>query len=837
MNIKNYEDIDSLIPGIYAFINENVAVSETEKLEVGRTVTALLVAPDYFILADEESEDPDAVKNVRIEPNKLYVVSDPAKLLSTIRGEHLRADILTDSQKESMRSPQLESACQIAADLGKTFAYIKIVKRDGTSPDINNVHEMYEAHEHALERIKTVNAGCLKPFGYSLLKDRFILSDDEVVSAVSFTSAVGPASFVGLSDGFIIDKTSLDIEKDFEVKVEMKPVIDAASLNVSNLASAYAEVLTTNDVVTTPVISKVPVKYVEAFAFNGVNVPALVISEDTEVELVHGQLGVTLLRDTLVATVGVNLLDGSLLKDTDGAFITNYDPTKDVTTQKMGALQFLTVSATASRNPYVRVESIIDKTYLHGIKPLQGVNNDGVRNYNPSKSNSYILTFELSDDKKKASAFINGAKVLDNTLVVKKETNTNLYTLTKAAEVKTDTGVVLILPVGLKVQDLDRLPLTIVDPINYNIVEEVKNQHSYKINVVPSTADFAGMYANASYELTVELDQTRTVLSTTGLDSDSYIEVPKIVDQLVALGMKGKYVGYINASKAFDLGKYLIAPIGSLKTISGIGGYKPDKNFRVMGYDLLRPTDTTTKKLYLTATTALKKGDLVELSTIKKLNVVKESHKIVNLTTIGAKTIVELENAFSTVKFDLKQIVTLSTVNLKDTKGDYISFQYALISEDYSNKTPYMKVIAGTAEVTFNADDIKKLEKAGYTVINQDDTVGTAKVACTPNFSISNSEYQNQVQLGILFYILRACKAIGKAYEGTQLNDVIVQDGFKKKVQEVADTCNKVLKITNSCVIAPNFATAGSGVVRVNIEFDPAIPVGKIIFTGNVIKK
>ena len=176
MTIKSYENIDDLIPGVYAFINENVAISKTEKLEVGRTVTALLAAPDYFILADDESENPDAIKNVRIEPNKMYVVSDPAKMLSTIRGEHLRTGILTETQKASMRSPQLESACQIAADLGKTFAFIKIVKRDGTSPDINNVHEMYEAHEHALERIKTINAGCLKPFGYSLLKDRFELS-------------------------------------------------------------------------------------------------------------------------------------------------------------------------------------------------------------------------------------------------------------------------------------------------------------------------------------------------------------------------------------------------------------------------------------------------------------------------------------------------------------------------------------------------------------------------------------------------------------------------------------------------------------------------------------
>lgn len=834
MTIKSYENIDDLIPGVYAFINENVAISKTEKLEVGRTVTALLAAPDYFILADEESENPDAIKNVRIEPNKIYVVSDPAKMLSTIRGEHLRTGILTETQKASMRSPQLEAACQIAADLGKTFAFIKIVKRDGTSPDINNVHEMYEAHEHALERIKTINAGCLKPFGYSLLKDRFVLSDDEVTSAITMTSLAGASALVGLNDGFVIDKTILDIEKDFDVKVELKPVIDAATTNVADISTAYVDIVTTDETSVT-VATRLPVRYQEVFSLNGVNVPALVLLEDTEVELVAGQLGVTLKRDTLMATLGVNLIDGSLLKDVDGAFITNFDPTKAVETQKAGPLQGITVKAVSARNPYVRIDSIIDKTYLHGIKTLQGVNAEGISNYNPPKSDSYILTFALSTDKKKASAFING-ELKTEELVVKKETNSNVYTLTKAFELKVINGLILVLPIGLKVQDLDR-PLVNVDPINYNIIEDVKNQHSYKINVVPTSADFAGMYANVSYELTVELDQTRTILSTTGLDNDSYIDVPKVVNQLVALGLKGKYVGYINASKAFDLGKYLIAPIGSLKTSSGVGGFKPDKNFRVMGYDLIRPTDTTTKRLILTATTALKKGDLVELSTIKKLNVVKESNKIANLTTIGAKTIVELENVFSIETFNLTQIVTMSTVNLKDTKGDYIAFQYALISEDYSNKTPYLKIIDGTAEVTFTSGDIKKLENAGYTVINQDDTLGTAKVVCTPNFSISNSDYQNQVQLGILFFILRACKTVGKAYESLQMNDVMIQDGFKKKLQEIADTCNKTLKITNSCVITPDFSTAGSGLIRVRIDFDPAIPVGKILFTGYIAQK
>lgn len=826
-------DIDSSIPGIYADIVENIAIADTTKVVVGKTVTALLPMPDYMMVPDELGLTPNSVKAVRIEPNHLYILSDPAAFLNTIQGSNFRDGVLTETQINHMAMyKDLIAALKMAIDLNKTFGVIKIVKRDGQSPDPTNKFEVFEAHQYAIERLKTVGAGTLVPFGYSVVDDKFELTAEEAKASITF--GVTPTTLAGLDSNVVIDNATLDIEEDFSGTLEIVPQILSSAVTIADLvngASAKFQSTVDGEVVLSPEVGVV--QYVPDYSYNGVPTPALVLAEHTKVTFKNGQLVCFLKAGTLVSTLGVDTVAGNLVKDADGNFVFNFDVTKPVATQKSGTYQGITFKAVATRNAYSNVESIIAPEYDHGIKILQGKASDGSSNFRPALANTSILTFELSTDGKKANALVGGVVVASDLAV--KLTGT-ISTLTKKYTIPVEDGVKAILPIGLQVWDSSRQEIVDDDEIYYNILIDVKNQPSYKINVVPVDVTFAEMYAKAGYELTKELDETRVILSATGVKTNSHIEVPKLVNNLVAQGLKGSLVAQIDPSTEYDLGRYIVIPVGALKSSSGVGGHQAELTFRVATFETIASTDKSTKQLTVLSTDKIKKGDLVELTTTKRTNTIRMANRVVSATTIGAKTIIELEKAVDITVFNNKFAVTLSIINNKDLKGNYVAFQYALISEDIANKTPYRKVIPGTAETIFGTDEIKKLEASGFTVVNGN-AQGVAKVVCVPTLASDKSKFTSQVTFGTLCYLLRGGRAIAELFESKSLVGLLEQKDYTDALKELEDKAVNTDKVCKWCSFEPDFTRIAEGILSAKISYEVAVPLGKVVYKTDVVRK
>lgn len=66
----------------------------------------------------------------------------------------------------------------------------------------------------------------------------------------------------------------------------------------------------------------------------------------------------------------------------------------------IGAPQGFGFTVKVVRNPYVKVTSLTEPTYDSKIQVVQGVNNETLlKNFNPVKADSYVLTFALNPAK------------------------------------------------------------------------------------------------------------------------------------------------------------------------------------------------------------------------------------------------------------------------------------------------------------------------------------------------------------------------------------------------------------------------------------------------------
>ena len=193
---------DIKVPGIYAIIEEST-LSANPVVDIGKTPTIICDAPDFIFVADSVYGGVTGVRPIAINDNSIYVIENPKELLSTLRGEIFAEGALTQDQLDSMRCPQLENALEIAIEAKKKFAFVKMIKRDGTRPDLTNPLEVYQAHEYTAEALSVVNVGKIVPFGFSI-DQVFALADAEANSSLTIETKVG--SFNKYADSVFANK-------------------------------------------------------------------------------------------------------------------------------------------------------------------------------------------------------------------------------------------------------------------------------------------------------------------------------------------------------------------------------------------------------------------------------------------------------------------------------------------------------------------------------------------------------------------------------------------------------------------------------------------------------
>ena len=165
------------VPGFYAVIEDyQLNTLETAQSLKEDAIIFFGDLPDFVYVPDEKSTDVNAVKRVRITPNTVLPVTNVADLVRSLTGENILNGILTQEQKDELLCKDMINVIKMSESLASEgrLALVKIVKRDGNRPDVNNKFEVYQALENAYEKLGNIKASQIVPIG--------IAGDDDFVS-------------------------------------------------------------------------------------------------------------------------------------------------------------------------------------------------------------------------------------------------------------------------------------------------------------------------------------------------------------------------------------------------------------------------------------------------------------------------------------------------------------------------------------------------------------------------------------------------------------------------------------------------------------------------------
>ena len=839
---------DIKVPGIYAIIEEG-SLSANPITEVGKTPTIICDAPDYFFVADAVYGGVNGVRAVAVNDNTVYVIENPDELLKTIRGEIFAEGALTQDQLDSMRCPQLENALEIAKEAKKRFAFVKMIKRDGSRPDMSNTLEVYQAHEYTAEALSVVNVGKIVPFGFSI-DQVFALDEAEAASSLTIESKVG--SFNKYDETVFANKYTLDIERDTTATVLFR-VEDHGATTTDSIANDVKANIFVRDAqgVEKKVLGDLAVEYKGNFDYNGTTAKAIVLAENTVVNVLPGEVELSMNKGTLVAIVAAEG-SGDLIKTVGGELILNYDVVNIATptgATPIGAPQGFGFTVKVVRNPYAKVTSLTEPAYDSKIQVVQGVNNETLlKNFNPEKADSYVLTFGLNPAKDAADVYKHldeeRKEKIGTVEVVASVADPKVFVTTKETVLKLEeTGLSVILPATLKVHNENATyDTSLGNSIFYNIEFEVKGQPSYKIDVVPAEASFANLYAKFAHKLVFELDETQVYLSASLLESDSNTAKKSYVEKLEKLAIRGSLKEQLSASNVQDIGKYLAVVVGAAKTLGGVGGFKALFQLRVDDFGRTNggagAIEPLTKTIIVRDGSQLRKGDTIEISTIKRKKSYVMKATIQKITRmIDGRYNVTVDKDVDTAVFDKALFdITLAVTNKKDLLGNYAAFKYAIFADTVENGAPVRQYMSGTAELTFNKKLIEKLDAAGYTVLNNDPNQAGIFIENIPTMANTNNQFAKQSAVGAIFWVQRKLRTIGRAYQGKNMNNPENQSSYADRVKKVEAEA-KAAYVVTAISITPDFRYVSKGKLFAKQIIKEAETLSEIVYYSAIDKE
>lgn len=147
------------IPGAAVYLKDYSIQAEAVTTP-GDVVVLLADMPDTINTVD--ANDPMKLKTIPLTPNVPILVTGASDLSSVITGENVIGGTATN------KSLDIVNVLGMVSDQGtKPLAVCKIIKRDGTRPDMTNLFEVYEALEYAYESLGNYPAGAIVPIGIS----------------------------------------------------------------------------------------------------------------------------------------------------------------------------------------------------------------------------------------------------------------------------------------------------------------------------------------------------------------------------------------------------------------------------------------------------------------------------------------------------------------------------------------------------------------------------------------------------------------------------------------------------------------------------------------------
>lgn len=307
------------------------------------------------------------------------------------------------------------------------------------------------------------------------------------------------------------------------------------------------------------------------------------------------------------------------------------------------------------------------------------------------------------------------------------------------------------------------------------------NTTNLGINYVPGSDEtFVGVYVaktsvdadiltrilNHNKVITATQNNCLTFMSPEPPRNQSKKAVEEYVNRCVELAQKvrTKTLATVNGKKV-DLGMYLSVPVGvnKLGEIGGLYGF----------YQTTITTATTNKVITKKPTSLFEVGDLVEVYSHNKLDILSIRAKVTDVR------ISENDTTEITLDKEVPQnIMQTSTpkyimnVNNKDFNGNYMAIQYSNVCKQVGvNRSPAGIVWNGECQLKFSAKQIDLMDSEKLCVLSLRNGTTQGEISKSQLMTGVQSQFQDYENVATVYALASGCKTIGMKYKGERLKE------------------------------------------------------------------
>lgn len=217
--------------------------------------------------------------------------------------------------------------------------------------------------------------------------------------------------------------------------------------------------------------------------------------------------------------------------------------------------------------------------------------------------------------------------------------------------------------------------------------------------------------------------------------------------------------------RKFDLGMYLSVPVG-INMYDGLGGLEGFPQSKIAA---LNKNKVTTKRV----TSNFEEGDIVEVYTHQKLDILSHRTKVVSVSPSKIETTeITLADPIP------EEIITASTpkyimlANNKDYNGTYLARQYSNICEQAGvDRSPAGITFPGECQIRFSDAQEKKLDAMKFCTLQQEYGKVQGAVSRSQLMTGTESQFQNYESLKAVYTLVDGCKEVVMPYKGQRIDD------------------------------------------------------------------
>ena len=815
-----------IVPGFYAEIEDyNLKAISQPVSNLDKPVVLLADLPNFVYLPDTTSSDVNAVRKVMISANTLLPITDVEEAIKVLQGENIVDGLLTKEQKEELICKDIINILKMNKESAKAgqLAIVKITKRDGNRPNMENKFEVFQALENAYEKLGNINASQLVPVGISAEED-FVTNCDSV-TVVSFEKGKNQwdvqENVEKIFNNIYITNPNdsyKNVELDFSLEQPKTTfetcekggsvTTEAGIINNNGIDSEEAKKLLTGKVLIkgTPVTDGIKLEFAKGVDVNGSKSDALIVAEEVNVEVVPGEVMVVLGKGFVFATLKTKAHSTTaklvVAEAASGPAVNFYYESQEEKKGGKAALKTLTAGTNQSVSvdiikeemPWVHIVNKGNiKEEITSVRILTGAS-EGEDYFSPVVSGSSIVSFKVNAVNKVTDILVDDilTERVGIATVAGKGTVTTEKVVVELAE-----KVNLIIDKGTVI-----VPEGIVEGKYFDQNSDGVSKSEFEISYVPVGSEPIAKSLEYAQQLTKSLSETLVVWGVKPPTSNDPKELIKYAQNLCNVPkFKRGFKKRISASKEVDMGMFLTVVVGSQKS-NGIGGVSNFPEVRVIDFERTNGGSgehkRLTDKVFVSLTNAIKPGMNIEIKTYVGVKLKVESFSVLSVKDILGKTMVTLDKTIDTSVFSLSNFdVIISLVDTKDRKGSYTSALFACIANAEKDRAPVAKELQGVCDITFPSSAIKMLLDNKFTVISADTATKKGEIVDCPLMTRKDSDFQDRSQIGCVLYFLNKLRTVANAKKGKKFplkeQKVLFEDEMRDVFRNEVNTVDSAI--------------------------------------------